>query len=76
MKMEPKHDNEQLTLETVAAALDEYVEEVASATGQGRSMPALKELHKLGRAEYVIQYFGGSPEQLGLPPNLSPRDKV
>jgi hypothetical protein len=54
MKVEPKHDNEQLTLKTVAAALNEYVEEKASATGQGWSMPTLKELYKLGRANFGV----------------------
>jgi hypothetical protein len=79
MKVEPKHDNVQWTLETAAAALNEYIEEKASATGQGRSMPTLKELQQAGKSNlrYVIQHFGQKvmAEQLGLPPNLSTHEK-
>lgn len=46
MEVEPKHDGVQWTLETAIAALNEYMTEKASATGQGRSMPMLKELQQ------------------------------
>lgn len=82
MNVEPKVELKRTgpwTLESAAAALDEYVTEKAVRTREARAMPTLKELQQAGRSDlrYVIQHFGQKvmAEQLGLPPNLSSHEK-
>lgn len=82
MKVEPKAEPKRAgrwTLESAAAALNEYIEEKAARTGEARAMPTLMEVQLAGKSSlrYVMQHFGQKvlAEQLGLPPNLNTLEK-